>query len=206
MEAVLLSRRKLTIFKSAQTLNSKAQSFKSRNFCLSVLWFWQNQISWCSFRALVFPALWWNDGFNVDYTIHLISVVYMHLFFPEPFCLVKNWQSDLSSNWHTWIFQKWYFGKLEMKTVWRRAWHAAAPGLQRVGHDFVSEQNQKTGFTLNNPFYTTNEKLGSDVHSLVLNALAGPAPTSTPKSTTFSCSAGEYHSIPLAKDHALEWS
>ena len=91
-------------------------------------------------------------------------------------------------------------------SVWRRAWHAAAPGLQRVGHDFVSEQNQKTGFTLNNPFYTTNEKLGSDVHSLVLNALAGPAPTSTPKSTTFSCSAGEYHSIPLAKDHALEWS
>lgn len=45
MEAVLLSRRKLTIFKNAQTLNSKAQSFKSRNFCLSVLWFWQNQIS-----------------------------------------------------------------------------------------------------------------------------------------------------------------
>ena len=45
MEAVLLSRRKLTIFKNAQTLNSKAQSFESRNFCLSVLWFWQNQIS-----------------------------------------------------------------------------------------------------------------------------------------------------------------
>ena len=35
MEAVLFSRRKLTIFKNAQTLNSKAQSFESRNFCQS---------------------------------------------------------------------------------------------------------------------------------------------------------------------------
>ena len=66
-------------------------------------------------------------------------------------------------------------------SVWRGAWHAAVQGLQRVGHDLVTEQKQKTGFTLNNPFYITNEKLGSDVQSLVLNALAGPAPTSTPQ-------------------------
>ena len=61
------------------------------------------------------------------------------------------------------------------------AWHAAVHGLQRVGHDLVTGQTQKTGFTLNNPFYITNEKLGSDIQSLVLNTLAGPAPTSTPQ-------------------------
>lgn len=94
MEAVLLSRRKLTIFKSAQTLNSKAQSFKSRNFCLSVLWFWQNQISWCLEPRFSQHYDGMNDGFNVDYTIHLIEAG-MHFFFPEPFCLVQNWQSDM---------------------------------------------------------------------------------------------------------------
>ena len=63
----------------------------------------------------------------------------------------------------------------------REAWHAAVHELQRVGYDLMTEQKQKTGFTLNNPFYITNEKLGSDVQSLVLNALASPAPTSTPQ-------------------------
>ena len=85
-----------------------------------------------------------------------------------------RWLDDHRLNGHK-------FEQTLRDSVWRGAWHAAVHGLQRVGHDLVTEQKQKTGFTLNNPFYITNEKLGSDVQSLVLNALAGPAPTSTPQ-------------------------